>query len=199
MFKHALVLTGSIGTGKSTVCSLLKLHGYKVLDLDKISHQVIESVHRELIELFGKKVIVDEKVDRKAIGKIVFYDNEKLKQLENLIHPLIKKEVILESQKLDKVEVDYFIDIPLFFEKEGSYDIRRCVVVYCLKEIQIERVMKRDLLEYEEAKKRVELQLDIEEKREKADYIIDNSKDIGTLTQNVEKFVQKIKEESATK
>ncbi|MCV6608926.1 MAG: dephospho-CoA kinase [Campylobacterales bacterium] len=193
-FVNAIALTGSIGTGKSTVCSLLKLHGYTIIDLDKISHQVIETVHKELIDLFGDSIISDNKVDRKILGQIVFQNKKKLEDLEELIHPLIKKEVTLKSQSLDKLGVNYFIDIPLFFEKESSYQIGKSVVVYCPKETQIQRVMKRDSMEYNEALNRVEIQLDIEEKKKRATFLIDNSKNIGSLTENVNSFVAKIKE-----
>ncbi len=194
--EKAIALTGSIGTGKSTVSSLLKLHGYTILDLDKISHEVIETIHPELIELFGSDVIVNGKVDRKRVGKIVFNDKQKLRKLEEIIHPLIKNEVILRSHRLDKMNVDYFIDIPLFFEKGGSYGIKKVVVVYCPKEEQTRRVMKRDKLSYEEAIQRIELQIDIEEKKEKADFVIDNSLDINHLTEEVNRFVSILKEKS---
>ena len=194
VFQYAIALTGSIGTGKSTVGSLLKLHGYTIIDLDAISHQVIETLHGELINLFGESVVKDGKVERRALGKIVFDDKSKLKKLEELIHPLIKKEALSQSEKLDALGVDYFVDIPLFFEKEGSYEIERSLVVYCPKETQIERVMKRDNMGYNEAVRRVELQLDIENKREKATFVVDNSGDIGALTESVNAFVTNLKE-----
>ena len=193
---RAIALTGSIGTGKSTVCSLLKLHGYTVLDLDKISHEVIENIHSEIIDLFGESVVSGGKVDRKAIAKIVFNSPAKLRELESIIHPLIKKEVIKRSKKLDTIGINYFIDIPLFFEKRGSYNIKKSVVVYCPKETQIQRVMKRDNIDYNEALKRINLQMDIDKKAKMTDYLIDNSGDIGALTKEVDSFVRRIKGDS---
>ncbi|MDO8453775.1 MAG: dephospho-CoA kinase, partial [Sulfurimonas sp.] len=84
------------------------------------------------------------------------------------------------------------IDIPLFFEK-GSYDIKDCVVVYTPGDIQLERFMKRNGYPKEESLKRIHSQMSIEEKKNRATWVIDNSKDLKHLQQECEEFVNKIK------
>jgi len=193
-FAHAIVLTGGIGTGKSTVCNILKLYGFSIIDADKIANYILQKEKDSIIKLFGKKYIKDNSVDKKALAKLIFKNKDAKQKLENLMHPLIKKKIIEESLKLEKHKVPYIIDIPLFFETK-NYPIKRVAVVYAPKELQIQRVVNRDKLSYEEAIERIESQLSIEKKKEKATYLIDNSKDLKNLQKEIDKFVEKVKDE----
>lgn len=193
-FAHAIVLTGGIGTGKSTVCNILKLYGFSIIDADKIANYILQKEKDSIIKLFGKKYIKDNSVDKKALAKLIFKNKDAKQKLENLMHPLIKKKIIEESLKLEKHKVPYIIDIPLFFETK-NYPIKRVAVVYAPKELQIQRVVNRDKLSYEEAIDRIESQLSIEKKKEKATYLIDNSKDLKNLQKEIDKFVEKVKDE----
>lgn len=193
-FAHAIVLTGGIGTGKSTVCNILKLYGFSIIDADKIANYILQKEKDSIIKLFGKKYIKDNSVDKKALARLIFKNKDAKQKLENLMHPLIKKKIIEESLKLEKYKVPYIIDIPLFFETK-NYPIKRVAVVYAPKELQIQRVVNRDKLSYEEAIDRIESQLSIEKKKEKATYLIDNSKDLKNLQKEIDKFVEKVKDE----
>lgn len=193
-FAHAIVLTGGIGTGKSTVCNILKLYGFSIIDADKIANYILQKEKDSIIKLFGKKYIKDNSVDKKALARLIFKNKDAKQKLENLMHPLIKKKIIEESLKLEKHKVPYIIDIPLFFETK-NYPIKRVAVVYAPKELQIQRVVNRDKLSYEEAIDRIESQLSIEKKKEKATYLIDNSKDLKNLQKEIDKFVEKVKDE----
>lgn len=193
-FAHAIVLTGGIGTGKSTVCNILKLYGFSIIDADKIANYILQKEKDSIIKLFGKKYIKDNSVDKKALARLIFKNKDAKQKLENLMHPLIKKKIIEESSKLEKYKVPYIIDIPLFFETK-NYPIKRVAVVYAPKELQIQRVVNRDKLSYEEAIDRIESQLSIEKKKEKATYLIDNSKDLKNLQKEIDKFVEKVKDE----
>ena len=184
-FKNAIVLTGGIGTGKSTVASFLKLYGYKIIDADEISKKVFEIKKDKIKEIFGT-------TDRKELRKIVFNDKEKLKILEDLILPEVKKEVLQKAALLEKDNVPYFVDLPLFFEKQNYDEFDKVLVVYAPKELQIQRVIKRDNIDEDGVKAILNNQIDIEEKRKKADFIIDNSKDLKHLQKEIEKFLQKI-------
>lgn len=184
--RYCVALTGSIASGKSTACTMLKLLGFKIIDTDAIAHSLLNENTSKIEELFGSNVISEGKVDRKALGKIVFTDNHKLQLLEDFIHPLIFLEVEKKAKKEDAFQKPYLIDIPLFFEK-SSYEIERSIVVYTPKEIQLQRLMKRDGMSEENAKKRIALQMDIEQKKELATYVIDNSKDINHLHQECER------------
>ncbi|WP_281951798.1 dephospho-CoA kinase [Nitrosophilus kaiyonis] len=193
-FEHAIALTGGIATGKSTVCNILKLYGFSIIDADKIAHEVLEEQKDKIEEIFGKKYIKNGKVDRKALGKLIFSDKEAKKELEKLLHPLIRKKIEEESIKLEKHKVPYIVDIPLFFETK-NYPIKKVVLVYAPKDIQLQRLINREGLSKEEAIKRIDSQMDIEEKKEKTTYLIDNSKDLKHLQKEVDKFVEKVKNE----
>ncbi len=181
-FKNAIVLTGGIGTGKSTVASLLKLYGYKVIDGDKISKEVFEEKKEKIKEIFNT-------TDRRKIRKIVFNDKEKLKKLEKLILPEVKKRIINLSKKLEKDDIPYFVDLPLYFEKQNYPEFKKVLLIYAPKEIQIQRVVKRDKTSVDEVKAILNNQMDIEEKKLLADFVIDNSKDLKHLQSQIEKFL----------
>ncbi len=183
-FKNAIVLTGGIGTGKSTVASFLKMYGYKIIDADKISKEVFKEKKDKIEKLFNT-------TDRKEIRKIVFNDKEKLKSLEDIILPEVKKRVLLLCEKYEKDGVAYFVDLPLYFEKQ-NYNFNKVLVVYAPKEIQIQRVIKRDNVTEKDAKAILNNQMDIEKKKELADFVIDNSKDLKHLQKEIEKFLKMI-------
>lgn len=189
--EYAIALTGGISTGKSTVSSILKLYKFEVIDADEISHIVLDGCWEEIIKMYGQEYVDNKKVDRKKLGKLVFDNKEERKRLEALLHPLIREEIQKRAAMSEKHKIPYFIDIPLFFETK-AYDIKKVLVVYAPRELQIERTIKRDKLSFEEAQKRVDSQMSIEEKKKMATYVIENTKDIGFLTEQVEEFKRKI-------
>ena len=192
-FEYAIALTGGIATGKSTVASLLALNGMRVIDADSISHEILDASVSWVKENFGDEYVVGSKVDRAKLGSLVFSNLEAKKKLESFLHPKIRDEIELRSIKQDKFKFPYLIDIPLFFEN-GAYDIKESVVVYTPSEIQLERFMKRNGYTKEESLKRISSQMPIDEKKEKATWVIDNSKNLKHLQQEVEDFVEIIKE-----
>ena len=190
-FKNAIALTGGIATGKSTVCNLLKLHGFLIIDADKIAHKLLDENSQKIEELFGKQYVENGKVLRKELGKIIFSNEENKLKLEALLHPLIKEEIIKESKIFEEQNKPYFVDIPLFFEKM-HYPISKSLVIYTPKNLQIERLMKRDNISEEEAKLKISNQMDIEEKRKLADMVIDNSQNLKHLQNEVENLISKV-------
>jgi dephospho-CoA kinase len=184
-FKNAIVLTGGIGTGKSTVASLLKLYGYKIIDADGISKKIFESKKEKIKEIFGTN-------DRKELRKIVFNNKEKLKILEEMILPEVKKKVLELAKKYEKDGVKYFVDLPLYFEKQNYDKFDKVLVVYAPKELQIKRVMQRDKVDEDGALSIINNQMDIEDKKQKADFVIDNSKDLKHLQKEIENLLNMI-------
>jgi len=191
LFKYAIALTGSISTGKSSAVEILKQKGFHVIDADSVAHEVLNNKHQEIGKIFGEEFIVDGKVDRKALGITVFTDQEKRKTLEALLHPHIYDEIVKQSTKLDKRSEPYIVDIPLFFEG-GRYAIENVIVVYATKEQQLTRLMEREGYSEEEALSRIDAQIDIEEKRQNATYIIDNSGTIKQLQYETERIREEI-------
>ena len=192
-FKYAIALTGGIATGKSTVASLLGLNGLRVIDADAIAHQILQENASWVAENFGKEFVPAGKVDRAKLGRLVFSDREAKEKLESFLHPKIRQAIEEASTKQDSFKFPYLIDIPLFFET-GAYDIEDSVVVYVPKATQLERFMKRNGFSEEESLRRIESQMDIEEKKKKATWVIDNSKNLKHLQAECEKFVDMIKE-----
>ena len=189
-FKYAIVLTGSIATGKSSVAARFVSWGFHIIDADKIAHRILDEQHQAIAAMFGNELVKEGKVDRKALGASVFADSTKREKLEALLHPLIYDEIERLSEQQDQFKKPYFIDIPLFFENE-RYPIKRSLVVYTTEAQQLERLMQRDGYSEEEAHRRINTQIPVEEKRKRATYVIDNS---GTLTQ-LEKECERVKEE----
>ncbi len=176
VFKYAIALTGSIATGKSSVAKIFSDYGFEIIDADRVAHHTLDTQILKIAEIFGEIYIVDGKVDRKALGKLVFSDIQKRQALESLLHPLIQSEITSQAKALDRLEKPYLIDIPLFFEL-NRYAIKRSIVVYAPRQIQLERLMQREGYTQAEAQSRIDTQMDIEQKRALATWVIDNSGD----------------------
>ena len=193
-FKHAVVITGSIGGGKSVVCELLRDRGFEIIDADSIAHEQLNLCASEVAAEFGDEVLSGGEIDRKKLGALAFKDAEKLKILERILHPKIRLEILSRATKLESAGRTYFVDIPLFFERRDAYkEFSRVAVVYAPKDTLISRVMKRNKLSYDDAKHRVELQIDIEQKRAAANFTIENTKDFENLKNETLKFLAKFK------
>jgi len=192
-FEYAIALTGSIATGKSTVASLLALNGMRVIDADTISHEILDDSVDWVRKTFDEEYIRLSKVDRAKLGAFIFSNAEAKKTLEDFLHPKIRDEIIKRSEKQDRLKFPYLIDIPLFFEN-NNYNIKESVVVYTPATIQLDRFMKRNGYSKEESLKRIAMQFPIEEKKDRATWVIDNSKDLKHLQQECEEFVAIIKE-----
>ncbi len=191
LFKNAIALTGGISTGKSTVCNLFKLHGFLTIDADLIAHRLLDENSDKIASMFGEKYVENGKVIRKELGKIIFSNEVNKLKLEALLHPLIENEIIKESKIFEEQNKPYFVDIPLFFEKM-HYPIPKSLVIYTPKDIQIQRLMKRDNIDENEAKLKISNQMDIEEKKKLADMVIDNSHNLKHLQAEVERIIGEI-------
>lgn len=192
-FEYAIALSGGIATGKSTVASLLSLNGMRVIDADTISHEILDASSSWVEETFGAEYLNGSKVNRAKLGTLIFSDAKAKKILEDFLHPKIRDEIEKRSIKQDSFKFPYLIDIPLFFEN-GAYDIKESVVVYAPPEIQLERFMKRNGYSKEESIRRIASQMPIDEKKKRATWVIDNSKNLKHLQKECEEFVEKIKE-----
>ena len=192
-FDYAVVLTGSIATGKSSVASIFRDFGFTIIDADRVAHQVLDQEYKEIEKLFGSQYISLNKksVNRKQLGMLIFSDQEAKERLEALLHPLIYQEIEKRSLPLEEKKEPYIIDIPLFFES-NRYPIKQSIVVYTPKEIQLQRLMQRDGSTQKEALLRINSQIDIEVKRKKATYLIDNSQDLSILQDECDKIRKKI-------
>lgn len=188
-FKYAIVLTGGIGSGKSTIASFLKLYGYEVVCADSIAHTILDQSTKEVVEIFGKEILENNRINRKRLGEIVFNDKKKKEILEKILHPKIKEEILKQAKALETKKIPYFLDIPLFYETK-NYPFKEVLLVFVPREIQIQRIQKRDHLESQAIQARISSQMPLEEKKQLASYVIDNSGDLENLQKEVEKYLQ---------
>lgn len=193
-YKHAIVVTGSIGVGKSTVCEMLKHRGYEIIDADEISHKILDKLSVDISNLFGDKFIKDGKVLRKELASLVFNDQKQLKKLEELLHPKIKEEILIKALNLEKEGKYYFVDIPLFFESKNYNEFDKVLVIYTPKELIIDRIMRRNNLTRYEALVRINLQIDIEKKKNLANFVIENSGSKKDLEKKIDEFLVNLDE-----
>lgn len=186
-------LTGSIGSGKSSVSNIFMKNNIKIIDADKISREIlgIGNTLKEIVDYFGSEVLDDYgSLDRKKLGNIVFSDARKLDKLNSITHPKIKEKI---KEKIDFYESIgekiVILDIPLLIEAHMENMADLVLLVICSEDIQINRIMNRDNISRSEAIKRIKSQMNVDEKKKYADYIIDNSSTIEELEECVKKFL----------
>lgn len=193
-----LGLTGNIGCGKSSLSDIFKESDFQIIDADIIARQIFEdrSLLREVFTHFGEDIRNnDGSLDRKALGRIVFNDENKLIELNNLTHPKIKMKILnnIEEAKNSNKKV-VIIDAALLIEGGYLTIIDKLIVVTCDKDIQIKRIQDRDNCTKEEAISRINSQMSQEEKNKYADYIINNSGTFEELKIKAKYFMIYMKE-----
>ncbi len=187
-------ITGSIACGKSLVSNYLQEKGYTIIDADKIGHTALENdeVKKQLVNKFGKSILKDNEVNRVTLGKLVFENNENLKELNNIIHPQIRKN-ISEQIQVHKNEKLVFVDVPLLFEAKFDDLVEKIIVISLDEKIQLERLMNRNSLSKEEALQRIKSQIPVREKEKLGDYVVDNSFTQENTYNQVDRILEKLK------
>ena len=187
-------ITGSIACGKSLVSNYLQEKGYTIIDADKIGHMALENdeVKKQLVNKFGKSILKDNEVNRVTLGKLVFENNENLKELNNIIHPQIRKN-ISEKIQVHKNEKLVFVDVPLLFEAKFDDLVEKIIVISLDEKIQLERLMNRNSLSKEEALQRIKSQIPVREKEKLGDYVVDNSFTQENTYNQVDRILEKLK------
>ena len=197
--KMIIGITGSIGTGKSTVSNYLISKGYSVVDADKISkgaYNVGSNGYKTILEVFGEEILNSNgEVDRKKIKKIVFDNSNMLQRLNMAIHPIIINEIEKEIEILLESQNVVFLDAPLLIETELHKKVNKIIVVICDKNEQINRIIKRDKITADMAISIINSQMSIDEKLKFADYIVYNNSTIENLYSQVDEIILEIKKE----
>ena len=191
-------VTGGIGTGKSESIKFFMKYGAQIIDCDLISKEVSESKEmiEKLKEVFGDEIVKTGKLDRKKLREIVFNDKEKLLNLNSLMHPLILFKVREEIKNRSKNKNIVIVEMPLLFEVGFETEVEKTVVISAPFELQLERVIKRDSLNYDEAVKAIRAQMSMAEKIKKADFVIENGGSKKELGHKIFELIRKIKEET---
>lgn len=190
-----VALTGGIASGKSTVLRMFKQLGAKVLDCDRIAKALTRKGnmgYKRIVEEFGKSILDEkERIDRRKLARLVFFDEEKREKLNALIHPLVYEKIKEKMKKMGKDDI-LIVDVPLLVESGGMKLFDKIIVVYAEPSVQLERLIKRGLSE-EEAKARMNAQASWEEKLRVADFVVRGDEDIGETKKEVEKIWEELK------
>ena len=183
-------ITGGIGSGKSTVSRILRDKGFYFVDLDTISHEVIQDpgIKTEIFKNFGSEIFDKEEISRKKLVKIVFEDKKKLKKLNSIMHPEILKRMRKKMNESKKNLV--FVEIQLLFEVGWENEFDLILLVWADKNTQIKRVLARDKRSENETENIINSQISLDEKIKKSDYVIENNNDnLEDLKNKIDDFI----------
>lgn len=183
-----IAITGNIASGKSEVEKIISSSGFKVLDTDMVSHDILENnsdAKNEIISFFGSKILDDNNnISRRKLGEIVFRDNDKLTRLERIIHPLVFKK-IGEFFSENSNEEMCFVSVPQLFETKTQIAFDKVVFISSKEENRLKRLMERNNLTQENAQLRIDAQMGESEKIKHSDFVIYNDKDLDYLKEQV--------------
>lgn len=193
-----VAIIGGLSSGKSSVCRILKELGAYVVSADKIVHQLLSSdthLGQEIVKLLGSDVLVNQKLDRSRIARIVFHNPKLLIALEELIHPAVYRELDKDYERqrsLSNPPPLFVAEIPLLFESGGKRDYDAVVAVVADLEICRDRFEKATGNDQTEFNKRMARQLSLNEKAMLADYVIMNNGTISDLQQTTRELYQEL-------
>lgn len=196
VLSHVLGVTGGIASGKSTVSQYLKKLGFPVIDADVIARRMMEPdgpTYSKVVDFFGGEIVnEDRSINRKRLGEIVFTDSEKLGHLNTLVQEDIFKEIMKKRNEMSKGEHPLIVmDIPLLYETGYDKYVDEVMVVYTDYATQLSRLRNRDQLTEAEAIKRIEAQESLENKKNKADVVIDNNGPIHHTVHQIDEWLTK--------
>lgn len=180
-------LTSGIASGKSTVSNYFREFGAEVLDADVVAKELSEKEENvaKIIEIFGNEILDENgNISRKKMRERAFLEKDKLKQLNELLHPQVI-EVFKKKKENTKEDEIVIFDIPLLFEAGMESLCDTVIVVYISKRVQLERMMKRDRHGIDLAERIIESQMSMSDKIDKADIIINNNCTLEDLKNNV--------------
>ncbi|MBD3164566.1 dephospho-CoA kinase [Candidatus Woesearchaeota archaeon] len=180
-----VALTGNIGSGKSEVAKIFRKAGYRILNTDKIAHQLYKrgDIREKTAKAFGKKILTNGRIDRRKLKDVVFYSHSELRKLNKIIHPEIIKEIRKRSKGKTLIEGALLIEA-------GFRDYDKLILVTIDKEKQIQRLLEKGKYREKELENIIRSQMPQEKKLKYADYIIDNSGTKKELEKNVRKLVK---------
>lgn len=191
-------ITGSLGTGKTTVAKMFEKLGAVVLDADEIAHRLIEPntpAWKRIKGYFGDGILrKDGKISRKALAKEVFSERWRLNKLCGIIHPLVYKEIEKKVRQIKRLNAAAIvaIDVPLLLESGGRLKVDKLVVVTAMQDVQIKRAVRKFGLTHKEVIQRIEAQMPLGEKEKAADFVIDNKGSLSATEKQAVEIWKKI-------
>ncbi len=192
--KKIIGITGGISSGKTTVCNAIANKGYKIIDCDKINKDLSKigmPIYKAIINTFGNDYLLDNnEIDRKKLGSLIFNNNEAKLKLNEITHPLIllemKRQISLINDKL------VFVEIPLLYEAKLDNICDYVICVYLDKKTQLERLIKREGIDEAYALAKINSQMDLDKKRDLADYVINTMGDLEDTINQTEEIINKL-------
>ena len=192
--KYAYFVSASIACGKSSFIKIANELGFESLSADLIANEITQKNAAVLAEIFLLNLDKEGKIDKKALANLIFNDKKAKEKLENFMHPKIREELLRKMQILEQKGRIFFVELPLFFESDFYQNLGKSVLIYAPKNVSLQRLMQRDGLDKDEALRRIKSQMDIEKKREMADFVIQNIGSYEEFRQNCVKFIKSLKE-----
>lgn len=188
-------LTGGIATGKSTVATMMAEEGLPVVDADVIAREVMEidgAAYSQVVTTFGTEILHDDdSINRAMLGERIFSDERLRLKLNAIVHPIVRSELVAKAKAYQREGHEHVVmDIPLLYESELFYLVDKVLLVYVTPELQLERLMSRDQSGIEQARSRIQAQMPIDEKVDRADGVIHNH---GTKQETRDKIIQLLK------
>lgn len=192
-------LTGGIGAGKSTVAAQLARRGAIVVDADAIAREVVEPgspVLVQLVDRFGPEILhPDGSLDRPALAAVAFVDDETRKELEGITHPAIGAEFLRRVAEAPAGSVVVH-DVPLLVESKRGFEYAAVIVVEAPLEVRLDRLEARGVPR-DDARRRIDLQATDEDRRKVATWVVDNSRDLSHLEEQVERIWAELERRAA--
>ena len=189
-------ITGGIASGKSTVTEFLRQQGYQVIDADQVVHELQEPggrLYQALLSTFGSSILQEDgRLDRAKLGAMIFGNPELLARSSQLQNEIIREELAHRRDLLAETEDIFFMDLPLLFELKYDNWFDQIWLVDVTEETQLSRLMARNALSQEKAEKRIAAQLSLQEKRKRADVLIDNNGLLEGTRQQIRDALQKL-------
>lgn len=192
-------LTGGVATGKSTAARMFHALGAEIVDADRVGHEQLATsspVFPEIVKRFGATILDDSgEISRQKLGALVFGDPERLQQLNSIVHPRIIAEVEERASQLaaQKFQAVILVDAALIFEAGIGGRFEKVIVTWCRPEQQLERLMNKGL-SLEEAQRRIAAQIPVEEKKRRADFVIDSSGPLENTRGQIERIYASLKQ-----
>jgi dephospho-CoA kinase len=187
-------ITGGIAMGKTTVSNYLATtYHFPIVDADLVAREAVavgSPILSKIVDRYGSKLIrLDGTLDRSRLGEIIFADPSERTWLEQQIHPYVRK--VFETER-DHATVPTVFVIPLLFEAQMTDLVTEIWVISCSEQQQIQRLMQREKLNLEQAKARIQSQMPIQEKRDRATVVLENSTSLEALLKQVDQAVDRL-------
>ncbi len=191
-----LGITGGLATGKSSVAQMFGKLGAKVVSADKIAHALLKPrgvYFKKILKEFGQEILQNGEIDRKKLADIVFKDRKKLKRLESILHPQVRRVMEKEIQAYRKIKSEgvVVLDVPLLFEAGLDKDVNYAIVVKASRKEQLKRAQKLSL-DKNKALERIRAQWPLGAKLRLADIVINNEGSKKKTEKEVKKIWQKL-------